>query len=102
MAQEFESLDDKVFAELKKEQLMQQQRIGEHLLQRKLIKLHQLVEVMEEQERTGKLLGEILVEKEYITREMLNDALKWQSQANDLLKQLEQETREQIVFKKAD
>lgn len=102
MAQEFESLDDNVFAELKKEQLMQQQRIGEHLLQRKLIKLYQLVEVMEEQERTGKLLGEILVEKEYITREMLNDALKWQSQANDLLKQLEQETREQIVFKKAD
>ena len=46
-------------------------RIGEILIQKKLISWDQLNDVLEEQQRTRELTGEILIRKGYISRPLL-------------------------------
>jgi len=50
-------------------------RIGEILIQKKLITWDQLHDALDEQERTKEFLGEILVKKKYITHMLLYSAL---------------------------
>ena len=50
-------------------------RIGEILIQKKLITWDQLSDALEEQKRTKELTGEILVRKGYISRPLLYKAL---------------------------
>lgn len=50
-------------------------RIGELLVQKKLITWEQLEEALQEQEKTQELTGEILVRKGYIARSLLFKAL---------------------------
>lgn len=63
-------------------------RIGEHMLQRKLITVTQLAELLDEQERTGEQLGELVVKKGILTRKELLDLLKWQHQADQVIMNL--------------
>jgi hypothetical protein len=71
-------------------------RIGEHMLQRKLITVTQLADLLDEQQRTGEQLGELVIQKGIISRKGLLDLLKWQHQADQvimgLLIDLEKET----------
>lgn len=92
-------MEDNDFEALKKEQLLAHLRIGEHLLQRKLIKLPQLMEAIEAQDNKNKLIGEVLVEKGYISKESLDEALEWQEKTKEILKELEEETKGQFKFK---
>lgn len=70
-------------------------RIGEHLLQRKIITISQLVDVLNEQQKTGRLLGEIFVKKGYITNIQLLETLKWQHKADSF-------TLEHIIYSDKD
>lgn len=63
-------------------------RIGEHMLQRKLITVSQLAELLEEQKRTGEQLGEMVVRKEIISRKDLLDLLHWQHKADRFIMNL--------------
>jgi len=92
-------LEDKNFDAIKKEQLLMHLRIGEHLLQRKLIKLPQFMEAIEAQDIQNKLIGEVRIERGYISKEALDEALEWQEKTKELLKELEEETRDQFNFK---
>ena len=55
-------------------------RIGELLVQKKLITWEQLEEVLEEQKKTKEFTGEILVRKGYISQSLLYKALAEQYQ----------------------
>ena len=50
-------------------------RIGEILIQKKLIDWEQLTDALEEQKRTKELTGEILIRKGYVSRSLLYKAL---------------------------
>ena len=63
-------------------------RIGEHMLQRKLITISQLSELLEEQKLTGEQLGELVVKKGLISRKDLLDLLKWQHKADQVIMKL--------------
>jgi hypothetical protein len=63
-------------------------RIGEHMLQRKIISVTQLAELLEEQEKTGEQLGEMVIRKGIITRKDLLELLKWQHQADQVIMNL--------------
>lgn len=63
-------------------------RIGEHMLQRKLITVTQLAELLEEQKRTGEQLGEMVVRKEIISRKDLLELLHWQHKADKFIMNL--------------
>ncbi|MGD9581677.1 MAG: hypothetical protein AB7V50_09915 [Vampirovibrionia bacterium] len=63
-------------------------RIGEHMLQRKLITVTQLSELLEEQKRTGEQLGEMVVRKEIISRKDLLELLHWQHKADKFIMNL--------------
>ncbi len=54
-------------------------RIGELLIQKKLINWDQLNEVLEEQQKTRELTGEILVRKGYVAKHLLYRALAEQN-----------------------
>jgi hypothetical protein len=54
-------------------------RLGELLLQRKLINHEQLNSAIAEQRQSHQPLGEILVEHQLITRRQMQRSLKWQS-----------------------
>lgn len=60
-------------------------RIGEHMLQRKLITITQLSEILDEQKQTGEQLGEIVIRKGIISREDLLKLLHWQHEADKLI-----------------
>lgn len=57
------------------EKLTRVERLGEILVRLHALKLSQLTELMQEQERTGKRLGELAVEKGFITQDELVDYL---------------------------
>ncbi len=57
------------------EKLTRVERLGEMLVRIHALKLSQLTELMQEQERTGKRLGELAVEKGFITQDELVDYL---------------------------
>lgn len=63
-------------------------RIGEHMLQRKLITVTQLADLLEEQKRTGEQLGEMVVRKEIISRKDLLELLHWQHKADKFIMNL--------------
>jgi hypothetical protein len=63
-------------------------RIGEHMLQRKLITISQLSDLLEEQKQTGEQLGELVVRKGIITREGLLNLLFWQHKADQVILKL--------------
>lgn len=63
-------------------------RIGEHMLQRKLITVTQLAELLEEQKETGEQLGELVIRKGIITREDLLNLLHWQHRADNFIMNL--------------
>ena len=63
-------------------------RIGEHMLQRRMLTVSQLSDLLEEQSATGEQLGELVVKKGYITREQLFDLLKWQHKADSVIMNL--------------
>lgn len=63
-------------------------RIGEHMLQRKLITVTQLAELLEEQKQTGEQLGELVIRKGIITREELLNLLHWQHRADNFIMNL--------------
>ncbi|MEW5820756.1 MAG: hypothetical protein AB1782_11235 [Cyanobacteriota bacterium] len=60
-------------------------RIGEHMLQRKLITVTQLAELLEEQKETGEQLGEMVIRKGIITRKDLLELLHWQHKADQFI-----------------
>lgn len=60
-------------------------RIGEHMLQRKLITVTQLADLLEEQKETGEQLGEMVIRKGIITRKDLLDLLHWQHKADQFI-----------------
>lgn len=63
-------------------------RIGEHMLQRKLITVTQLAELLEEQKQTGEQLGEMVIRKGIITRQALLNLLHWQHEADKVIMNL--------------
>lgn len=63
-------------------------RIGEHMLQRKLINISQLSELLEEQQRTGEQIGEMVVRKGIISRHDLLKLLQWQHRADNVIMKL--------------
>lgn len=60
-------------------------RIGEHMLQRKLITVTQLAALLEEQKETGEQLGELLIRKGIISRQDLLNLLQWQHKADKVI-----------------
>lgn len=63
-------------------------RIGEHMLQRKIITVTQLAELLEEQKETGEQLGEMVVRKGIISRKELLELLHWQHKADKFIMNL--------------
>jgi len=60
-------------------------RIGEHMLQRKMLTITQLSDLLDEQKETGEQLGEMVVRKGIITREGLLNLLFWQHKADQVI-----------------
>jgi hypothetical protein len=72
--------------EEKWERLLQHERLGEVLLKRKVLKLSELTEAIEQQAKNpSKHIGQVLIEQGIITHEDLDQALEWQEKQNEVL-----------------
>lgn len=91
--------DNEDLIQLKKQQIFRQLRIGEHLVQRKVITITQLVEALDEQAITKELIGRLLVQKGFLTEKELDEALGWQNKANNHVLNLVNELDENIMIK---
>ncbi|PIQ23961.1 hypothetical protein COW36_05430 [bacterium (Candidatus Blackallbacteria) CG17_big_fil_post_rev_8_21_14_2_50_48_46] len=81
------------------EKLTRVERLGEMLVRINALKLSQLTDLMQEQERTGKRLGELAVEKGFITQDALVDYLiaqiRGSQSVDDSLRELGRMTNEE-------
>lgn len=59
---------------------MPKKKIGEVLVEKKLVSKAQIDEILKEQERSKKLIGELLVEKQLLSEILLYQALAFQHQ----------------------
>ena len=85
--------------ESKKQQLFRQLRIGEHLVQRKVITIAQLAEALEEQDKTKELIGQLLVKKGFLTQDKLKEALDFQDKTYSYVLSLIKQINEDIEIK---
>lgn len=78
------------------ERLSQHERLGEVLIKRNIIKLSQLTDAMDELSvHPGKHLGQLLIEKGLLDESELKQALNWQEQKNEALKEIINEVKSQ-------
>ncbi|GIW21403.1 MAG: hypothetical protein KatS3mg068_0410 [Candidatus Sericytochromatia bacterium] len=74
--------------------LVQHERLGEILLRKKVLKLSQLSEAMEEHSKNkSKPLGQLLLEKGIINEKDLQEALEFQEKQNETLKETVEEIK---------
>jgi len=80
--------------EEKWKRLCQHERLGELLIRNKILKLSQLTDAIDEQNKTPeKQLGELLIEKGLLTKEDLEKILAQQEVKDLIVKDLEKELR---------
>lgn len=76
------------------ERLSQHERLGEILVKKNILKLSQLIEVMDLQtSNPGKHLGNLLIEKGLITENELDEALAWQEKQNAVVRDVMKEVK---------
>lgn len=82
--------------EEKWERLLQHERLGEILVKRKVLRLSQLTEAMEQQakEDPSKHLGQVLIEQGIISETELEQALDWQEKQNEVVSETLKEIKQ--------